>query len=86
MRFKHERCCMKCAPLGDVSRSVRLSQEVRWNHTHVLKAIYGLMTHVDNILYGTATGDVPSGELGWGDAQSLGEKDKETILPFTLVL
>ena len=46
---------MKYTPLGDVSRSVRLSEEVRWNHAHVLKAICGFMTRVDKISYGTVT-------------------------------
>ena len=50
-------------------------------HTY-LRQYYDLMTRVDKISYGAATVDVPGGELGWGDAQNLGEKDNEMILPF----
>ena len=44
------------AAFGDVcSRSLRLPAEGRWDPAGVLKAIYGLMTRVAPISYGTVT-------------------------------
>ena len=73
---------------SDVPRSVRLSavypevyaslERPRWNHAHVLKAVYGLMTSVDKISNGIATAairtQVPGRGRSWGDAQSFGRK------------
>ena len=42
-----------CTPC--LANTCDFSAEVRWNHAHVLKVIYGLMSRVDKISYGTAT-------------------------------
>ena len=55
IRLNKMRSNRSVAAFGDVYRGLRLFAEGRWDPARVLKAIYGLMTRVAPISYGTVT-------------------------------